>query len=555
MTQPTPGFPGSPRPRLARRERRSAGTARRLIHAVALGVVLGGAGVGALFFGLRWSRPVRASFPPQIPTLESPYRTEEDWLLATITGDIAGMAAFAANPQPGRLAPKVTVGRDQAGAAFVEVLVTPGAPLREPLRITHSIWSPEDYEPLARRLTAGLHVSAVPPPPVPEDERLLRRLLERRAEVIEAENESISAALGEHPTDPTLHEDAALLLGAFAMREAAGSSADIRHALCRMTAHLAFAHALREPGRPAVSGRYGQAILSALSQRGAESEAQLDELRASAPGSDVQEAWRRILLMRVSEDWRTVGDLAKAALAERLEWLRAADRTLGSARALLLLQRAGAGPGPEADWTWILTRDPSVEIANTVLDYGLDATLSENERVWSLVHGGPLADARRIEALNEPAQAFVTAEGPRVIAWGTWAAMYQRQVLHLLERSQHHYRHKLDLAEGADAVVTEKTAAYSGLALFPVLAACWEGEKKTPAPGSAPRRHRLRRSAPRARERRLLGRPAAQGRATRALRPAAPPPRRGSTRAACAGPRSTSASAGRSCRSYPASIR
>ncbi len=66
------------------------------------------------------------------------------------------------------------------------------------------------------------------------------------AETLIREDKRLSAGLTSDPLDPELHEQAALLVGSFAMRESAGFSfCDLRPYLSKITAHLAIAKAVR----------------------------------------------------------------------------------------------------------------------------------------------------------------------------------------------------------------------------------------------------------------------------------------------------------------------
>ena len=74
-----------------------------------------------------------------------------------------------------------------------------------------------------------------------DDTALLSNLLDGIPETIEQENQTLSAALEKEFANPALHEQAALLLGAFLLREHSGNFFEIRSPLSRMTAHLAMA--------------------------------------------------------------------------------------------------------------------------------------------------------------------------------------------------------------------------------------------------------------------------------------------------------------------------
>ena len=115
--------------------------------------------------------------------------------------------------------------------------------LKTKLAVTGPIWSPEVYEGVVQMLaqTVGLEAGAEA---AADNPALLAKLTDGTGTTLEKENQRLSAALEEDFINPALHEQAALLLGAFALREHSGDFYEIRSPLCRMTAHLAMARLL-----------------------------------------------------------------------------------------------------------------------------------------------------------------------------------------------------------------------------------------------------------------------------------------------------------------------
>src|SRR5262249_45890743 len=133
------------------------------------------------------------------------------------------------------------------------------------LKLEDHIFDPRVYSALAGdraygRDREGKCLSAVPRVSA-EDRRLLKALLDLRAEVLVREDKALSQKLQTAP-DAEAHEQAALLLGAFALRDEAGRSTDTRIALGRMTSHLAMARALTCPQGVGLTGRVAEAVLS-----------------------------------------------------------------------------------------------------------------------------------------------------------------------------------------------------------------------------------------------------------------------------------------------------
>ena len=99
-------------------------------------------GAAVLVASIAWHlRPGQA---PKFASLRSPYRTEEDFLLKTVIGDVAGMVSVAAKKWDGRSQPKVTINTGNADSALVTVDFK-GGRASETL-VLQSIWSAAQYD-------------------------------------------------------------------------------------------------------------------------------------------------------------------------------------------------------------------------------------------------------------------------------------------------------------------------------------------------------------------------------------------------------------------------
>ena len=152
------------------------------------------------------------------------------------------------------------------------------------------IFDPSTYAPLADEV---LQSSPTPPQTgpssAPEDLLILSALLDLRAEVLVRESAKLSRRLEAEPRDANAHERAALLLGAFAMRDLAGFYTDTRPALCRLSAHLSLAHALRGGASPGLAGRFSGVLLESLVGRQRDALAGLDALEGSSGAAQLQQ--------------------------------------------------------------------------------------------------------------------------------------------------------------------------------------------------------------------------------------------------------------------------
>src|SRR5262249_37273188 len=152
------------------------------------------------------------------------------------------------------------------------------------------LWAPDAYANLVRATIDSLGLQ--PQDGAEDDSSLPETLLVPRVDVIDGLNVRISHRLSEAPLDAQAHEDAALLLGVFALREASGGFQDTRAVLSRMASHLALAEGLkgaRPRGRVAFLGR---AVLSCLVGRTREAQDAVDALRGQAT-TESERAWVR----------------------------------------------------------------------------------------------------------------------------------------------------------------------------------------------------------------------------------------------------------------------
>lgn len=398
--------------------------------------------------------------------IEARWQTEEQWLVDSIARDLVEMVRFAAG---GAAAPAadsdVTVTPAAGGLPLtVAASVAPGGDVGEPIALKTFVWAPGEYAGLVRSLLAAANVPPATTAAPPRDSTdLLQALTDPKPEVIERANQRVSAALTSGFTDPAHHDAAALVLSAFALREAAGMYSDGRATLCRIAAHLAFASALRQNAEPTAAGRYAHATLLVLAGRGADAAAALGALDGDA--NPAGRAWQRALRRRLFEDTRSDPD--PQSWLERRELYRALIWTLDSDSALKHGERLSLGPGPER---WRLASEHlTVEAGNVLLEDAVDRELAEARTVWQIVNGGAIADKELWGALNEPAQRCIGPGGPRVIGWGTWAAFFQRHLINALWSVDRHTRHMLGLDERADRQLRAMHTRFGGLVLYPMI--------------------------------------------------------------------------------------
>ena len=205
------------------------------------------------------------------------WKSEQEWIVSDVVSAIQNIAA-AAN------------GAREQGPTTARA--SPGPGQGATLEISDHIWAAAAYVPTARAAIVNRQAQCVP-----ANDELIAALLDPTTQIIQRENVRVSAKLRADLRCPGAHEEAALLIGALALREAAGVFTDTRRLISRMTAHLAVADALRtEPVSTRVRVLADAVQLTLI---GRQKDA-LERLRALGPIDDSLDllAWDRALRIR-----------------------------------------------------------------------------------------------------------------------------------------------------------------------------------------------------------------------------------------------------------------
>jgi tetratricopeptide (TPR) repeat protein len=405
--------------------------------------------------------------PSPPPAFQSEWATEQDWIVDTISRDVREMAAFAAGlPLPDRDAPAIHA---------------------DLLTLEPHIFAPAVYAPLAAEVLATTALSSPRPSSGAEDARLLKALLDLRAEVAVRESARVSGRLETEPSDPDAHERAALLLGAFALRDSAGYYSDDRPALCRLTAHLSLARALRGGAPPGLAGRFAGVLLDSLVGRERDALQGLDTL---AGGTRVERAWVRALRLRNTGDWRIARETRGLTLLEKLQEFSALAGNLDDLTALDWLEEQGT-PEPVPDWGLMaLNGGGSVETYNRFAPGAAMSVIAEAAAVWDGLDRPPFDDLEGfLEALNaRPGRLLVRDDTggarPAVLGWGLWADRAQRHLVYALVLESVRLGGMLG-RRGADEAFAEEARSFSRLELFPLLLANLETDLEHYRPAMA----------------------------------------------------------------------
>ncbi len=311
-------------------------------------------------------------------------------------------------------------------------------------------------------------LKSAPSPEAAPDPSLLELLLEMDAESIETAHNRLSGALAARFQDPGLHEGAALLLGVFSLREASGDFYDVRHTLCRMTAHLAFARALRGPDEPGLEGQMAGVLLYALMGNQADALKRLEALATTAQ----TEPWKRALRAWITKDYRELDAIERRTPLEQVARFGAYARSVASHEAWEKLESRWITSRP--DFCRLAWQERySVELGHLLTRHGLALERRELERVVRLAGRAPPGRAELAPALNALPAPCVTSEpaGPavRVISWGHWAQFLQRHLCHALYHQHRFFARVWCVPEYARRFAAEAAEKYGELRFFPFV--------------------------------------------------------------------------------------
>lgn len=365
---------------------------------------------------------------PPPPGMESwPFKTEQHWMVDEMGRDIAEMICYAkdpATPVSGDMvfaasAPSLEKGKFEfaARAGAVEA--------RQYFTLAHHFWAPENYAPWAKLLLEKWNVKPAAPPTAP-NVALIHALTSATQEILIGEAVRVSKELSQHPLDAELHEEAALLQGRLALLEAAGEFYDARHALCRMSAHLAMARALQE--KAGACGQLAEVIQFAVAGRDSETLERVAQFPAEL------QPWGRALRMRATSDWRLLDHPEKATLLEQMEYGRALVRCHLTWELKDFVEKAGVSQMPQ--WgRLVMERHFNAGQGGMFVRGSLSLELQEMADDWKSWTGNELKKEGFILVANDtPGRCVANAgdgkQAMEVLGWGDLAAFHQRHICH-----------------------------------------------------------------------------------------------------------------------------
>lgn len=340
-------------------------------------------------------------------------------------------------------------------------------PLVLELAIKGPIWSPAVYDPIVEAIAGALGLPRTSRD-VKENADLIRNLTQGLATTIEKENRKLSTALEKDFTNSELHDQAALLLGAFALREHSGHFYDIRSPLNRATAHLALARYLRGEKTASVTGRLAEALLFSLMNNQVEALKRVEDLNDRVEGVT---NWVRVLRAHNTSDYRPLAAVTSPKLLERIAWFRASAQSANDEISWANVEKERV---KTPDFCRIAHEEGySVETGHELMQLSLRLELAEIAAVYGLSNGQGLKSSALVAALNSsPERAFSTLGSNvrvRVIGWGQWAMFLQRHLCHALQHNFNMLKAKWGVEEDAMRFATEAEQNFGGLQMYPFV--------------------------------------------------------------------------------------
>jgi hypothetical protein len=279
----------------------------------------------------------------------------------------------------------------------------------------------------------------------------------------------VSQQLENNFTNAALHEQAAVLLGAFAMREHSGDFYDIRSPLCRMTTHLAMARFLSGDQPPGINGRIAEAMLLLLMNNEA---AVVEQLNGIPAGDKALEAWVKTLRAEATADYRIFADPTNVYPIERIAWFRSFVKSVDTDLAwnkLAAKEKSAPGFARIANESYY-----SVETGHELLAASVGAEIGEIAAVHNLAREKKLDQKSIVTEMNAlPGRCFAmnatNGANVAIIGWGQWAMFFQRQLGHAIEHNFDFIKNKYGVPEEAKDFSEKCEKAFGGLRLYPFV--------------------------------------------------------------------------------------
>lgn len=424
-------------------------------------------------------RPKSASTSPPGPAkaagyFHTPFQSECEFIVRAIVSDVAEQMYYAAKHQLPDEKSFSVIATEKPGSSLdepayaLQIHLDPKQPeLKCDVTINGPIWSPQVYKGVAEQLAKAVGLSPGNLAPIGDTE-LLAKLKDDTPEIIEKENQRLSKELESDFTDPELHEQAAVLLGAFMLRDHSGNFFEIRSPLCRLTAHLTMAQFLRGPRPAGINGRMADAMMLTLVNDEAQA---MGQLKGIGTNDAAVLPWVRALQARNTGDYRALDKLDGLSRIEAVEWFCARANYLSTE---LAWPKLSEEQKQTIDFVRVANdMGFSVEIGHELLAESIPLELQEIQSVYTLSHGKELTKENLVQALNEmPDGCFSRSGGAvhvHVIGWGQWADFLQRHLCHTIQKNFYFIYSMWGVPDEAREFAAKCDQAFGGLRLYPFV--------------------------------------------------------------------------------------
>lgn len=400
--------------------------------------------LGSIFVGCKKGEGSNGFF-------KTPFQDESQFIVENIITDVAEMLYFAGHhdlPKPVTVDAQEVAGAPGVPAYNIKVRVGHSTIVESKVTISGPIWSETNYADITKELAAALKV--ISPSSAPgEDVSMLDSLTDGEAGTLAQQDVIVSSDLQSQFANPGKHEEAAALLGAFALRERAGHFSDIRLALCRMTAHLALARFFSGDNPFDVVGQIAECMLATHMNNEVNAVAQIEQLDTS---QKPVATWARTLRAYNTYDFRPLTASTNIPGIEQIAWFYAYAY---ANRGTVAWNRVGNAVASRPDFCRIVAAlGYDVGMANVMDRVWFPLEYREIRESYKMLQGHELQKGDFVAALNaEPDRCFVINPNGkprvRIIGWGLWAMQLQHHLCHAVTTEYHTYNEQYGLSDQA----------------------------------------------------------------------------------------------------------
>lgn len=399
------------------------------------------------------------------------FRDESQYIVKTIVSDLAQEVFFAAHhtlPNTDQFSVEVeenTNAPTDRPVYEVEIYLGTQHPVvRTELKVDGPIWSPDVYNDFTKLLASAVRLSNSKAPGN-DSSALLAALTDGKASTIETENENLSSALQKDFTNERLHENAAMLLSAFALRDHAYNFSEISGPLCRITTHLCVAHYLSNQKQLGIAGQVAEAALFTLMNNETDALKRIHEIEAKDQSAAV---WLRVLDAYNTDDYRNISKAEANSPIERIAWFYAYCEAVNVNLAWNKLSHMEKTT-PDFDRI-ALGESTSVETGHELLQFSLALEIKELAAVYQFCRKQELQRDELIHALNElPENGCIANNEVKIISWGQWADFFQRHICNAIERNYRFIKNQWAEPDAAKEFSEKTEKSFSNLRLYPFV--------------------------------------------------------------------------------------